>query len=358
MRLPRPNRRQTLRVLGAMMLLLLVDYLLFPLVSGPGPAPPARSENGLWLRYWCYFGRYSDDETRELARRLERDRIRSAYFHVRHVQADGKLRYRYLGHAQRLLRLLREEAPSVRALAWVYAGNTGAGGLPRVRPSDPAVRAAMVEQARWLVEECGFDGVQWDYEICPDADPGLLALLRETRAALPNAVLSVATPLWAARPFHGWTWSEATFEQAAESCDQVAVMGYDSGIYLPRAYAWLMREQVAHVTTAILRANRRTGRECRMLLGVPTYARGGASHHAYAENLRVALRGVREGLADPRAEPSVFAGVAPFADYTTQSREWEDYRQLWLPLIGSASKTNPGSLTTPAARRAPGHSHP
>jgi hypothetical protein len=44
----------------------------------------------------------------------------------------------------------------------------------------------------------------------------------------------------------------------------------------------------------------------------------------------MALKGVREGMADPRAETSVFAGVAPFADYTTQAEEWEVYRALWL----------------------------
>ena len=205
MRPLRLNRRIALRVLSASLALLLGDYLLFPVMGGSGPPPPSRSENGLWLRYWWYFGRYSDEEIRGLAGRLERDRIRYAYFHVRHIQADGTLRYRHREHARRLVRVMREASPSVQVIAWIFAGNTGAGGLPRVQPGDPDVRASMVGEARWLVEECGFDGVQWDYEICPDADPGLLALLRETRAALPNATLSVATPLWAPRPFRRWT---------------------------------------------------------------------------------------------------------------------------------------------------------
>jgi hypothetical protein len=54
------------------------------------------------------------------------------------------------------------------------------------------------------------------------------------------------------------------------------------------------------------------------------------SYVAVSKTIRLALRGVREGLADPRAGHSVFAGVAPFADYTTQPEEWAAYRVLWL----------------------------
>jgi hypothetical protein len=106
----------------------------------------------------------------------------------------------------------------------------------------------------------------------------------------------------------------------------MAVMCYDTGIYLPRGYVWLVHQQAVHVTSAVARGNPR----CRVLLGLPTYGRGGLSHHAYAENLRLALKGVREGLADARADLSVFAGVEPFAEYTTQPEEWQTYRTLWL----------------------------
>jgi hypothetical protein len=135
----------------------------------------------------------------------------------------------------------------------------------------------------------------------------------------------VATPVWS--PLAGrFGWSEEYFARVAAACDQVCVMGYDTGLYLPRAYVWFMREQTIHVTRAVARSNPRR----RVLIGVPTYGRGGLSHHAYAENLRMALKGVREGLASPATAREVFAGVAPFADYTTQLEEWDTYRELWL----------------------------
>jgi spore germination protein YaaH len=216
----------------------------------------------------------------------------------------------------------------VKVIAWIFTGNARLAhtGVGNVAIADPAVRGVMVSEARWLVNECGFDGIQWDYEICDNGDPHLLALLRETRAALPTGkLLSVATPVWSPLPGR-LGWSEPYFTQIAALCDQITVMGYDTGMYLPRAYVWLTRQQVVHVTQAVARGNPR----CRVLIGVPTYGKGLPSHHPWSENLRMALKGVQEGLADSRTDRSVFAGVAPFADYTTQPEEWETYRTLWL----------------------------
>src|SRR5262249_38979096 len=135
-----------------------------------------------------------------------------------------------------------------------------------------------------------------------------LALLRETRAALPaGCILSAAVPMWFPAPLGRCGWSDTYFGRVAASCDQLAVMCYDSGVYLPRAYAWLVSQQAVHVTRAVGISNP----HCRVLLGLPTYGRGGLSHHAPAENLRVALVGVRAGLADPRADRAAFAGWRP-----------------------------------------------
>ncbi|MBV9866419.1 MAG: hypothetical protein JO316_13785 [Abitibacteriaceae bacterium] len=185
----------------------------------------------------------------------------------------------------------------------------------------------MVKEAQWLVNTCNFDGIQWDYEICDNGDPQLITLLRETRAALPKTkLLSVATPMWLPAPLGHWGWSDAYFAQVGATCDQMTVMCYDSALYLPRSYVWLMRQQVIHVTQAGVRNNPR----CRILLGVPTYRRGGLSHHYHAENLYLALKGVREGIINASTNKSGFAGVAPFADYTTTPADWKIYRQLWL----------------------------
>lgn len=312
--------------LGIAFAWLLVDYYCYPYGTYADAPTANRGENGLWLRYTWYFGEKSDAEVRELARALTDRQIRYAYFHVRFIRKDGSLRYRYLDHARRLTAALHRGAPGVKLLAYAYAASQKGEG-PVVNLTNPVVRKRMAAEAAWLVRECGFDGVQWDYEICADGKPGYLALLRETRAAMgPGKILSVATPVWYPWPLNRLGWSESWFASVARECDQVAVMVYDTGFWTPRSYTWLARQQAIHVTGTVARGNP----ACRVLLGIPTYGKGFPSHNPRAENIEIALKGVREVMAAPGANKRVFAGVAPFADYTTDSAEWGSYHRLWL----------------------------
>ncbi len=315
--------------LVALFLFALGDYHFYPRLVGIGGRSFDQGENGAWLRYKWYFGEHSADQVARLARRLREHRIRDAYFHVRFIKKDGRLRFRYPERARALNARIEALAPEVRRTAWIYAGNENGEG--DVRLADSQVRRRMVEEAAWLVRECGFEGVQWDYEICPDGDPSLLLLLEETRAALPTtdagqtAWIGVAAPTWFPPPIGRFGWSEAYFGEVAKRCDSLAVMGYDTGMYFPRAYVWLVRQQAVRVTRAVAAANPR----CRVQIGLPTYEEGPFSHNPWAENLRMGLKGVREGMASEGAKSSVFAGVAIFADYTTDEAEWTTLRALW-----------------------------
>jgi hypothetical protein len=321
---------------GVLLAVGLVDYFVYPygtLTTGP---VANRGENGLWLRYTWYFGEKSDAETVELARNLVKREISTAYFHVRSITKSGALKYRYPEAARKLTKTLHREAPGVKLVAWIYAGNSRGEG--EVVLTDPAVRRKMVEEAVWLVKECGFDGMQWDYEICNDGEPGFLPLLQETRKALPSgALLSVAAPIWLPFPLGRFGWSEEYFAEVAGACDELCVMCYDSGFWLPRGYAWLVHQQAVRVSRAVASGNIK----CRLLLGVPTYGPGFFSHNPRAENIAIALKGAREGMADAGADRRVLAGVALFAEYTTDEDEWRTYERLWL------GKATPQSTTPP-----------
>ncbi len=305
--------------------LLTLDYFAYPRFIGIGGRTFDSAQNGLWIRYTWYFGMKSDTEISELTMSLNRRQIKYVYPHVRFIRKDGSLRYRYADSGRRLVNRIHLGAPEVRVIAWIYAGNSHGEGDVDLSRAD--VRAKMVQEAVWLIRECGFDGVQWDYEICPDGDVNFLALMRETRAALPpGKILSTAVPMWLPWPLGRWGWSEAYFGEVARTCDQLVVMGYDSGFWLPRSYVWLMRQQTIRVTNAAYRANP----DCRVLIGIPTYGKGFLSHNPHAENIRMGLKGVREGVEDSGTGRRSFAGVAVFADYTTQPNEWATYEELWL----------------------------
>lgn len=302
-----------------------VDYYAFPYGRSAATGNYNIGENGLWLRYTWYFGKRDSGERLDMTRKLRERQVRYAYFHVRNIERSGALKYHFPKEAQRLLADIGRDAPTVKSIAWIYAGNKRVRG--EVDLSNPSVRRKMVEEAIWLTQECSFDGVQWDYEICSDKDPHFLKLMQETRTALPaGKLLSTATPMWQPAPLGAFGWSEAYFAKIAATCDQVAVMCYDSGMYLPRGYVWLLQQQAVHITRAVAKGNP----NCRVLFGMPTYGPGLISHNPHAENIRFALRGIQEGLRDERTVRSVFAGVVPFADYTTDAEEWKVYRSLWL----------------------------
>lgn len=329
LRLLSPRLRRILRF-GAVVLLLFaacitLDYRAYPYGAAAGGKSFNKGENGLWLRYTWYFGEHSPAEISQLAENLRRRQIRYAYFHVRSINAQGRLAFHHAAEARRLNAALRREAPGVQSIAWVYVGN--ARGQGKVDLSVPAVRKAMIDEAIWLVKTCGFAGVQWDYEICDDGDQDFLTLLREARVALPpGKILSIASAVWMPAPLGKWGWSEKYFAEVARQCDQITVMSYDTGFYLPRSYVWLVGQQAQRIPRAVARANP----HCRVLLGLPTYGPGFLSHNPRAENITMALRGVREGLAESGADNANFAGVALFADYTTGPDEWHTYENLWL----------------------------
>jgi spore germination protein YaaH len=289
-----------------------VDAWTFPARNQPDPARPIPGEHGIWLRYTWYFGQHSEAEERALAIRLERHGLKNAFFHVRSIEEDGSLKYRYPEQAKRLVRAVRSR---LRPIAWIYAGNPD--GMGKVDLTRAAVRRRMVEEAVWLVKECGFAGIQWDYEICPSGDKGLIDLLKATRSALPQgSLLSVAAPVW--MPADSLGWSEAYFARVARECDQIAVMCYDTGMIVPRAYAWLVRQQVERVTAAVAGVNP----ACKVLFGLPAYEEGGPSHNQRSETLAMGLRAVQDALRSLSVNRGAFGGVSPFAEYTMDEAEW------------------------------------
>jgi hypothetical protein len=189
----------------------------------------------------------------------------------------------------------------------------------------------MIEEAKWLCSECGFDGVQWDYEFAPNGDERLLNLLSESRAALPpRKLISAATPMW--YPMTLWGWNDDYYRKVAARCDQIAVMDYDSGFYLPHLYLWLLAQQCRHVTADATSGSHR----CGVLFGLPTYDEGTRAHSNQPENIKLALKGMREGLGASASSPS-YEGIALFAEYTTTPDEWKTYEDYWLHLLSPAA---------------------
>ncbi len=302
--------------------LFLADFISYPFLQSESYLSQNKGENGIWLRYLWYFGKHSEEDEQKLFARLSTGQFRYAYFHVRSIQKDGSLQFHHKETARPLLERLHRLVPNCKNIAWVYVGTaTEYGGVDL---SQAKVRKKMVEEADWLVQECGFDGVQWDYEFANNQNPYLLTLLEETRSQFSEKqIISAATPMW--YPGTLWGWDDDYFKKICQRCDQIAVMCYDSFFYYPRAYSWLLGEQCQHLLSDAALAND----SCKVVLGVPSYEKGTLGHLTFTENLRVALPAISKSVAISKHKDS-FAGVAIFAEYTTDKDDWDDYFKLWM----------------------------
>ncbi|GAA4626076.1 hypothetical protein GCM10023196_032810 [Actinoallomurus vinaceus] len=289
--------------------------------------------NALWARHQWVGETHTEAEYRGLADTLTRNRITDVFFHVGPLAGDGEIPPSRYAHARELLAALRRLAPGVRAQAYVGQVERSGGGPLDLRAA--ATRARILEADRALLD-LGFAGIHYDIEpIFPD-DRNFLDLLTRTReltrargrllsAALEQPTLADwAQPLFRLMLPRGKDHypprpTTAYLRAVADRVDQVAIMTYDSEAPTRALAGW----HFAHHTERVLSL---IGDRVTVFMGVPTYR----SPTPWAEDLPTALRGVRQGVAGLRRPPRRPYGVAVYADWTTDPREWAAYRAGWL----------------------------
>lgn len=294
-----------------------------------------RGDNALWMRrHWLHgpggYGAGDARDVRRLGRELDALGIRRIYPFLGPMDEvgwpgwrdDGRIRRYEPERAQRFFATLGEVAPEITVLPWT-GGNLGQD----VRLHDAEQRAGFAEHAARLVA-LGAHGVHLNVEPLPDGTEGYLELLRAVREAIgPSAILSVAAypPITPLHPYRDVHWSLEYTRQVCLVADEVAVMAYDTALASPGAYERLVAQWTRELL-ATLPSPSEGGCEVRM--GVPTYEDDEPYHRPEAENVEHALRGILYALAqDPLPRP--LDGVAIYASWTTDAREWGVYERLW-----------------------------
>ncbi|MDQ2986292.1 MAG: hypothetical protein M3R13_06160 [Armatimonadota bacterium] len=298
----------------------IVDYWTYPFLSLSPTQKLSKGTDGIWIRYTWYFGEVDKERMRKHSSWLQDNGFKYGFFHVRSAGKSGGLIHDYMDRAAEMNAVVEEAAPRLMRIAWIYVGNEA--GLGSVDLSTDETKRALVETAGRLLSEGKFEGIQWDYEICPDGDEDFLELLRLSREGLPkDTFIGVCTPTNYGWPLAGFGWSEGYFRRVAELSDQIAMMVYDTGMVLPRMYASHVGRQVDVIDRAT------AGTECGVLFGLPSYGPGFRSHNPRAENLQIGIRALRSALEGN--VPKNFEGISIFADYTTDKEEWREYRESW-----------------------------
>jgi hypothetical protein len=301
------------------------------------PRSGGTGANALWARHQWVGEAHTEAEYRALAGTLRRNRITDVFFHTGPFEADGTVPPAKYTAARSLIEAMRRLAPGVRSQA--YLGQIRRqGGHGILDLDEPAVRARILATDKIFLD-LGFDGIHYDFEpVYPD-DTAFFALLDDTRAltrsrerllsvALEQLTLvDAAQPLYRALLPRGWGQqiyyppraTEAFLRRVADRVDQIAIMTYDVSLptrsLVGRHFAW----HTEHTLRLI-------GDRVTVFMGVPTYT----PMMGWAEDLEGAIRGVRRGLDELDHRPVRPYGIGIYADWTTNSVDWELYRANWL----------------------------
>ncbi|MHB1004311.1 MAG: glycosyl hydrolase family 18 protein [Chloroflexota bacterium] len=285
--------------------------------------------NGIWLDVVWTSRPHDDGEVAALSDDLVDKGFRYAYVYVNSVQASGEPVASTYAYAKPFVAAAKRAQPELRLIAWIGVVNA-VRGQGKVPIDEPDVRDELAAFAAELTGDLGFDGVQLNVEPLPNGDESFLDLLLEVRSAIgPRKTLAIAGHKWAPDfvPLverYSSYWKPDYYRQVASLVDQVAVMTYDSYSPTAEAYRLFQREQTVGVLGSV------EGTDAEVLIGVPTYDEPRLNHNPGAENIDTGLHGVVDALA--RLDASArqpFAGVALYAHWETDAKEWETYRSVW-----------------------------
>jgi hypothetical protein len=324
------RRARRAALLLALPLLVVAAWLAYlawsPLGDGP-PHPFNQDRNAVWLESRWLKRAHPDAEVEALVVALDRRGVRYVFPHLIPFSNSGRLPVGDREPMRAFLAAARRVAPEAKVLPWV-------GGLRRgyrrqrqgtIDLADLGQRQSIVAECRGLMDE-GFDGIHLNVEPVPDGNLDFLALLRALRTALgPGRQLSLSAirPGPVGLPFApNFLWSPGYYARVAALADQVVVMAYDTGIPTGNLY----RRYVAYAAASALAAM--DGSRARVLMGVPTYDETGLMHRAAAESPENALSGIVAGLRG-KGGGGTFEGVALYAEWTTDEREWSVYESVW-----------------------------
>lgn len=300
------------------------------LAYGPCPDIDPRScnlgQNGIWLGHKWYAGKVSEADVDALADRLVACGMRDLFFHVGPLDATGAIPSIDHQAWRRTADHLRRLMPGVRIFAWLGGLTTDRFGVApdTIDLSNLNRRRSIVGTVSTLLFEDGFDGLHYDLELIPAGSTAFLALLDETRRAAGTHPVSVAAPILGPPDFRRCLWTPDYMRQVAWRCNQLAIMTYDTCMPTQPLYQRMLAWQV----TATCDAVAPTG--CRLLFGIPTYKEHTRAHDPLVEQPLPAARGVACGLLNA-GDRRAYQGIAVYAEWTTDPREWRSLGALWSP---------------------------
>ncbi len=312
-------------------LLAAVAALLWLAYSGSGdtrPHPFNQDRNAVWLEHRWLERDHDAAEMEALFERLDARGVRYVFPHLIPFNAAGRLPLHSREQMRAFLGAARHAAPQMQVLPWVGGLRVGyrRQRVGTLDLADLGQRQRIVAECRGLVDE-GFDGIHVNVEPVADGNVEFLSLLRALRTAVGEKTLSISAirpgPLRV--PFApNFFWTPEYYARVGGIVDQIVVMAYDTALPTAPLYRRYLTWAASNVTRTLDAASPRV----RVLLGVPTYDETGLMHRGSVETPDNAIPGIVAGLRGLGAG-GTFEGVALYAEWTTDEREWGVYEQAW-----------------------------
>jgi len=347
-KLPTRNLQRWLPILyasGGVVLIVAIIIALNLFKNEEEVIPP----DAIWLGTEWTYAASDPEQIRALVGRLKDHNISTVYAWVSWLKEDGTWAGRRSSTNQFIemestvrdfVTTFRQAYPDATLYGWLgFPVELGADGY---RLDEVDVQERVADFSLKIVEDLGFDGVFLNVEqVWNENADDFVNLLIKVRSRMGEAGLIAAAipPDWSPaeasipkppliRP--GTEWDKRFKQRVALLTDQMAIMAYNSGLSDPNDYV----QWVAYQVQTYAQAVHELDAGAQIIIGIPTYEDELPGHDTRVENVPSALTGVKVGLqASGEAAVRVY-GVAMYAEWTTDSTEWQQYFEEWARTRG------------------------
>lgn len=299
-------------------------------LSLPAPIdlPVDRSRNAVWLEHRWLQGQYTEEDLQTLVEVIQNHGMQYVFPHLAPSDLNGRLPAFSHPAAKHFRKYLQDRVPGLRILPWIGGVQVGYQQMNEgtIQLQSDLYLLRFANEALFLVHEMQFDGIHLNIEPVLSGDSALLNYLRLLKSKIGREkILSLAAfkPSYIEgvniSPLHSWDLNY--IESLAAVCDQIVIMNYDTSIPEPALYEFFTRTKLEALLVRL--AEKRL--PVKILLGVPTYD-SSRNHDARVENIQTALSAVRSVVLTQQQ----FEGIALYAYWTTDSKEWKEFSDLWV----------------------------
>lgn len=321
-------------------------FLFFLSLSVDALAATTGQQNAVWAGSLFLRGfdpttreKLTDEKLQQLSERLRANGVRYVYLFAGPYGSDGKLPdYAFSKSACESLAFLKKMNPSLKVLSWIGGIE---GKTVHVEKQD-WVETSVGETAKLMVA-LPFDGVHIDLESvvfpkrsAPNVpfdqyDRQWVQFHKRLREKLPSAFISttVVSTAPGARPWkHKHQVSDVM--EVSRVVNQVSFMFYDTHLETAKSYRDGMQSQLEQIQE-MKRALKEKAPE--FLFGLGTF-QSTKSLRGYRdirfENVATTLTTLNELVARSSFPGRLIDGLAIYADWTTQPKDWARIQTHWM----------------------------